>query len=305
MASLAGPKRSKMDQKCSDLPSLLFICATRAPSWQSWVQMTRVSILHVSNNQHYVPRRRPRNVILELYRWVPPWICLVDWERLRGRSTHSCVSMIVKLNISFTGKIILWDVPEAEDLLSFRMLSAHLNVQVISLLENATSHEYLALPVRGAFNSPSSCQLQMLFDFDIFLEFPSVFWRGSELSTLSEYLTMDSESLKPTDIYKKHRGAVSVGCVTNGRRHSPLVDLAAIIAMQLALFTHHTIIPQSIVEWFHSKGNLPHSCELPLPCVMYPDIITRIRYDQLRCNQEPGCLEAAKLSEDLCDNNDG
>jgi len=60
---------------------------------------------------------------------------------------------------------------------------------------------------------------------------------------------MDSESLKPTDIYKKHRGAVSVGCVTNGRRHSPLVDLAAIIAMQLALFTHHTIIPQSIVEW--------------------------------------------------------
>ena len=54
---------------------------------------------------------------------------------------------------------------------SQRMLPVYLNIQVNFLLENTTLYECLAQPRHGEFNSPFSCQLQMLLSLDVFLEF--------------------------------------------------------------------------------------------------------------------------------------
>ena len=48
----------------------------------------------------------------------------------------------------------------------------YLNIKVTFLLENTTSHKCLALPRHEMFNSPFSCQSEMLLSLNILLEFP-------------------------------------------------------------------------------------------------------------------------------------
>ena len=47
----------------------------------------------------------------------------------------------------------------------------YLNIQVTFLLEDTASHECLALSRQETFNSPFSCQLEMLLSLSVLLEF--------------------------------------------------------------------------------------------------------------------------------------
>jgi len=79
MVSPAEPKQSKMDRNLFRSSVMPLICATRTPSWQSWVQIT-----WAGNNQHSVSQQWPRTIILELYHWACSFLIFVDSERLRG-----------------------------------------------------------------------------------------------------------------------------------------------------------------------------------------------------------------------------
>ena len=63
-------------------------------------------------------------------------------------------------------------MPETGDLPSQRMLSVYLIIQVTSLVDNTTLCECLVLLRHVAFNSPFTCQLEMLLSLKVFLEFP-------------------------------------------------------------------------------------------------------------------------------------